>query len=86
MSKRLGRGLADLITPVAPGAVQKEAPASHETSQEDKTFVWLSVDVITPNAYQPRIYMEPTKLEELADSIREKGLIEPIIVRQQSAE
>lgn len=44
----------------------------------------LPIDVIKPNPYQPRIEMQPEQLVELADSIREHGVIEPIIVTKKS--
>ena len=42
----------------------------------------LDVDQIQPNALQPRLVFEPGKLEELAASIKENGVIQPIVVRQ----
>lgn len=40
----------------------------------------LDIDRISPNPYQPRIEMNPDELVELSDSIREHGVIEPLIV------
>lgn len=40
----------------------------------------LAIDLIGPNPEQPRTHFEPQKLRELADSIREHGLIQPIVV------
>lgn len=40
----------------------------------------LPIDYIVPNPYQPRIEIKPEKLIELADSIRENGIIEPQIL------
>jgi ParB family chromosome partitioning protein len=42
----------------------------------------VSVSLITPNPHQPRTVMDETALRELADSIREHGLIQPLIVTQ----
>lgn len=42
----------------------------------------VSVDLITPNPRQPRIQLDPQKLGELAESIREHGVIQPLIVTQ----
>lgn len=44
--------------------------------------VYLRVDDIIPNRFQPREIFDETGLEELADSIKEHGVIQPIIVRQ----
>ncbi len=41
----------------------------------------LSIEMISPNRYQPRKRFDEEKLEELAASLREKGVIEPVIVR-----
>jgi len=44
----------------------------------------LPIDLIEPNPYQPRIELNPEKLVELADSIREHGVIEPLLVTKKS--
>lgn len=44
--------------------------------------IFLPVDSILPNPEQPRRNFEPEKLEELADSIREMGLLQPLTVRR----
>jgi ParB family transcriptional regulator, chromosome partitioning protein len=41
----------------------------------------IAIDRITPNPNQPRRDFEPTALQELADSIRQKGIIQPLVVR-----
>ncbi len=69
MSKQpLGRGLSALI----PEAAKK---------QSAERIVSISVDDILPNPYQPRIQMNSELLEELSASIKEKGVVQPIIVR-----
>jgi ParB-like partition proteins len=42
----------------------------------------IAVDEIHPNPYQPRVEFEPQSLNELARSIEENGLIQPIVVRE----
>lgn len=42
----------------------------------------VSIDLIIPNRFQPRLVFDEKALNELADSIKEHGIIEPIIVRQ----
>ncbi|HEM2808286.1 TPA: ParB/RepB/Spo0J family partition protein [Streptococcus suis] len=44
----------------------------------------IKISDIQPNPYQPRIHFDQNKLEELAQSIKENGLIQPIIVRKSS--
>ncbi len=69
MSKQpLGRGLSALI----PESAKK---------QSAERIVNISVDDISPNPYQPRIQMNSELLEELSASIKEKGVVQPIIVR-----
>lgn len=68
MSKQpLGRGLSALI----PEAIKKAT----------ERVMSIPIDQISPSIYQPRINIDPQALEELASSIKEKGVIQPIIVR-----
>ena len=76
----LGRGLSALI-PEAPA----EAPvAAASASRAAPRGVPLEVDLdrIVPNPRQPRLQMEQGPLEELAQSIRVNGIIQPILVRR----
>jgi ParB family chromosome partitioning protein len=69
----LGRGLSALIpdTPATP-----PQPASgRETPAE------VDLDLLTPNPFQPRVHFDDVKLDELAQSIRSNGVIQPITVR-----
>src|SRR5687768_16772465 len=66
----LGRGLSALIP-----------DAAADTAPRDKAFE-LDVDRLTPNPQQPRSVFDETKLEELAQSIRASGMIQPIIARR----
>ena len=78
MSSRhaLGRGLDSLISPAGGG--RAEPPA--ETQAAARTA--LPIAAIQPNPDQPRSYVDPAGLEELASSIREHGVLQPIIVRR----
>ncbi len=69
-NKVLGRGLSALI--------------SEDTSvDKDHSYIPnLKTTQIKPNPYQPRMEIKPETLVELADSIRENGIIEPLIVTQ----
>ena len=70
IKKGLGRGLSSLIG---------------ETRVENKTNK-LSLSEIVPNKYQPRKNFEEENLEDLANSIKERGVIQPIIVRHSKNE
>ncbi len=70
IKKALGRGIGTLI------------PGAGGSSQEEKVPVAeVEVSKIVPNKYQPRQVFEDKRLEELADSIRVNGVIQPVIVR-----
>lgn len=84
----LGRGLDALLggmndeytTPVSPEEVRStEAPTP---TGKDGELRNLPVDILQRGRYQPRIDMDPAALEELAESIRAQGVIQPIIVRE----
>lgn len=47
----------------------------------ENTILNISIDLIMPNRFQPRLVFDEKALNELADSIKEHGIIEPIIVR-----
>lgn len=66
----LGRGLSALI-PDAPVA----QPARDATLEVD-------LDLLTPNRFQPRVIFDDARLQELADSIKANGIIQPIVVRR----
>lgn len=69
MAKRgLGRGLAMLLPEAA------EIPQGQVRE--------IDIAAILPNPYQPRTLFDPVALEELAQSIREHGVLQPILVRE----
>jgi len=70
--KGLGRGLSALI-PSASQAVPE--------SREHRPTNEVAVDRITPSAFQPRRTFDEAKIEELAASIRNQGIIQPLVVR-----
>ncbi len=75
--KGLGRGLAALLgeDPVAPAA-------SADTDRAAPRQLSLPIEHLVPNRYQPRTKFDEEALAQLADSIREKGIIQPIVVRR----
>lgn len=72
--RALGRGL-DALLPVAP-------PAVTPPSYGDRSVFLCPVEKMVPQKGQPRKVFRPEALEELAASIREHGLLEPIVVRR----
>lgn len=91
--KRLGRGLGSLLGGAAESvpASSKAAPLATQTVPvaakiDDSARVWsMSIDKLVPGQYQPRKKFEKTTLEELAQSIRENGILQPITVRKRQA-
>ncbi len=71
----LGRGLSALMADVNLGAADdvQTAPQRQELR--------IPIERLVPNPDQPRRHFEPDQLKDLADSIREKGVIQPLIVR-----
>jgi ParB family transcriptional regulator, chromosome partitioning protein len=65
----LGKGLSALIPDLPDG------PMRTTTADAD-------IDRIVPNPFQPRIHVDETRLQELAQSIKANGVIQPIVVRQ----
>ena len=49
---------------------------------EPKTLLYCGIEEIIPNRSQPRKHFDDAKLQELAESIKEKGILEPLIVRR----
>lgn len=71
-SSGLGRGLAALI-PAAPSSSSVDAPTSGGSNEID-------IDAIRPNPQQPRRSFDPEALRQLSASIREHGVITPVLV------
>ena len=86
----LGRGLGALIpmaAPERPDTVSRETSASDDASSADLlaipgvTLAELGLDEVDANPGQPRTVFDDEALAELADSIREVGVLQPIVVR-----
>jgi ParB family chromosome partitioning protein len=79
----LGRGLGALLG-------QQSVPVRHPVAETasaavgdvDGELTKLPVDLLQRGKYQPRLDMRPESLQELADSIKSQGVIQPIVVRQ----
>jgi ParB family chromosome partitioning protein len=72
-TKGLGRGLSALIT---------SAPESRPEPAKENTGLRVAIDRIAPSPFQPRRSFDEGKIEELATSIRNQGIIQPLVVRR----
>jgi ParB family chromosome partitioning protein len=78
--KGLGRGLSALLADVAPAeAGEADAPAGPAAPAAPDRMI--PIELVRPNPNQPRRHFGERDLEELAASIREKGVIQPLILR-----
>ncbi|MFH1790432.1 MAG: ParB/RepB/Spo0J family partition protein [Candidatus Omnitrophota bacterium] len=66
MDRKLGKGIVALI------------PDSDDKKEKVST---VAIESIVPNKYQPRKRFDESKLHELMESIKEKGIIQPVVVR-----
>lgn len=81
-SRGLGKGLDVLIKPsikMEPEAGAEESASQKTEQREDGTLV--KITMVEPNRKQPRKDFNEDSLQELADSIRQVGLIQPILVQ-----
>lgn len=72
----LGRGLDALLSGPTASALEAQA-----VKLDEKELQYLPLDIIQRGKYQPRRDMDPQALEELAQSIRVQGVMQPIVVR-----
>jgi len=71
--RRLGRGLEALLG--------RDEGGFEPGSFENTELMYLSVDQIDPNPFQPRRQFDPAEIAALADSLRQHGMLQPILVR-----
>ncbi len=96
--KHLGRGLASLLSPITLSADEANQALSEPAATPDPvarnfppdkelrdSLREISIDVISPNPYQPRTVWDQQELADLAESIRANGVVQPIIVRPAGA-
>ena len=76
-TNRLGRGLGALFQ-----EHDIESIESFEQVKEGEVIHQLEVNSLRPNPYQPRKYFDENKIKELAMSIKEHGVFQPIIVKK----
>ena len=89
--KSLGKGLRALIREIPEVqlkpiteviGIPDKITDKNEPIQNDEEFQWLGIAQITPGKYQPRENFNDDRIRGLADSIKEKGLIQPIVVKR----
>ena len=69
----LGRGLGALI------------PDLEKSEEKSKDFFYCDLDLIRPNRFQPRVTFSDEDLQELAESIKAQGILQPLLVRNHAA-
>jgi ParB family chromosome partitioning protein len=69
----LGRGLGALI------------PDIEESEEKSKDYFYCDLDLIRPNRFQPRVNFSDDDLQELAESIKAQGILQPLLVRNHAA-
>ena len=82
----LGKGIASLIRQGPPPSfdegLQGDALKEQEAESGDESSLLADIDTIHPNPHQPRKTFDEKELAELSDSIRENGVIQPLIVNK----
>ncbi len=77
--KGLGRGLMSLFGDQV--EISNDVRENEKKSNPDSPYLLASIGDLSRNKFQPRIYFDKKKIEELAVSIKKNGLIQPIAVR-----
>jgi ParB family chromosome partitioning protein len=80
----LGRGLEALLG--TPTASADQTPGGAASPRLEEELARIPVDLLQRGRYQPRLDMRPESLQELADSIRAQGVVQPIVVRPVAAQ
>jgi ParB family chromosome partitioning protein len=73
--RRLGRGLAALIG---------DDTTEDAVVQDIRSLRHMPIELLHPNPNNPRKHFKPEDLEDLSKSVREKGLLQPLVIRQRS--
>jgi len=68
--KGLGRGLGALF------------PTTEAQRPEKKSFFYVGIEEVRPNPYQPRKKVRDASIDQLAESVKDKGIIQPLVVRK----
>jgi len=85
--KGLGKGLSALLGDDRPMFDEKgDVVAATTVGRPQAGRRWLPIEFLERNANQPRVHFDEDALAELASSIKEKGLLQPILVRELAPE
>lgn len=76
----LGRGISALISESAP--IQEPESEAGREAESENTVIYIDINDIKPNRNQPRKKFDDDRIAELAASIQEHGIIQPLIVRK----
>ncbi|MGN1211541.1 MAG: ParB/RepB/Spo0J family partition protein [Candidatus Cryptobacteroides sp.] len=79
----LGKDLSQIRKPVE---YVNKTVITPEVQGRSADIMLIPVDMIEPNPFQPRLSFDPESLNELADSVRSLGLIQPITVRRKASD
>lgn len=71
--KRLGRGLSSLLG--------SDLGGFEPSALDSAEHLHIAVDLIDPNPFQPRKQFDPAEIAALADSLRQHGMLQPVLVR-----
>ena len=80
--KRLGKGLDAIFNDASQGADLQSMINAIEKKAPEMAQLMIPVKEIRPNPYQPRKYFDEEKLNELAQSIKEHGIFQPLILKK----
>jgi len=75
----LGRGLGDILDEIG-STYETQYDEAIEEIEANEIVAEIDIDSIEPNPYQPRKHFDEDKLKELSDSIKQHGLLQPIVV------
>lgn len=86
-NRGLGKGLDALLSTSNAANKKQQQEVQHQqhtqvVESKNDDLIKLDLDLLRPGKYQPRKDMSPAALEELAESIRSQGIIQPIVVRR----
>lgn len=79
--KRLGRGLSSLLGDTAQLDPTQDTADSAPGHISQQKFKMIAVELISPGPWQPRKIFDEAGIDELAQSIAQKGIIQPVILR-----
>lgn len=83
-ARGLGKGIDSLIPPIQISSPSNIAKSENHTPTESKAETMLKITKVEPNRGQPRKSFNEDALQELADSIKQFGLLQPILVQKRN--